>query len=327
MEKRKLGNTGVEVGAIGLGCMSFGGVFGATNEAESFACLDASYEAGLDFLDTANVYGNGVSETVLGRWISSRKPKVTVATKGGIFNTPTRHFKNDAQTLRASLEESLKRLGIDHVDLFYVHRREAERPIEEVTQTLADLVAEGKAGAIGFSEIAPSSLRRAAAVHPVAAVQSEYSLWSRAPELGLVQACAELGTSLVAFSPVGRGMLTDKPPHPSAMEPGDFRRMMPRWAPENFDANLGYITAFQKFARSRGWTTAATAMAWVLDQGEHILPIPGTRTAAHLGEWIDADKIQFTDEDRAEIARILPVGWAHGDRYNGALQAGVEFFS
>lgn len=322
MQKRKLGATGPEVSAIGLGCMSFGGIFGATNEAESLAALDAAHAAGIDFLDTANIYGMGVSETVIGKWLSTRRPAgIVLATKASIVNGPPRRFDNSEAHLREELEASLRRLGVDHVDLFYIHRRDVSIPVEEVAGTLSRLIEEGKIGGYGLSEIAPSTLRRAHAVHPCMAVQNEYSLWSRQPELGLVRACAELGVAFIPFSPLARGMLGDVPlPLPN----DGFRKGNPRFMEPNFSANTGMIDGFRAFARSRGWTTAAAALAWVLDRGDHLIPIPGTRSAAHLAEWQRADAIRLTDEDRAAIDRILPPGFAHGDRYSDEQIVGVE---
>ena len=205
MRRRRLGAGGPEVSAIGLGCMSFGGIFGPTTEAESFTCLDAALDHGIDFLDTANIYGMGVSETVMGRWIASRRPKVVIATKASIVRGGG--FDNSESHLRTELEGSLKRLGVDRVELFYIHRREQARPIEEVVGTLKSLINEGKIGGYGLSEVSPTTLRRAHAVHPCMAIQNEYSLWTRLPELGLIQTCAELGVAFVPFSPLARGAL------------------------------------------------------------------------------------------------------------------------
>jgi len=324
MKTRQLGANGPSVGAIGLGCMSLAGVFGETNEAESFACLDAAREAGIDFLDTANIYGMGRSEEVLGRWLADRKPQVTIATKASIVPGPPREIRNDEGHLRSELEASLKRLGRDHVELFYIHRRQQDIPVEDVAGTMARLIEEGKIGGWGLSEVAPSTLRRAHAVCPVMAVQNEYSLWTRLPDLGLIQTCKELGVAFVPFSPVGRGMLTDAPPRPEDFIDRDFRRTNPRFVEPNYSTNMALIDGFRTFARTRGWTTSAAALAWVLDRGEHLIPIPATRTAGHLAEWRGADKIRLTDEDRAEIDRLLPVGFAHGDRYDDAQTLTVE---
>lgn len=324
MLKRELGRGGPMVSAISLGCMSFGNAFGPTDEATSLACLDAAWDAGIDFLDTANIYGMGVSETVVGKWLASRKRAVMVATKCGIVTGPPRSFDNSEGYIRSALEASMKRLNRDHIELYYIHRRDQTIPIEDVAGTLALLIEEGKIGGYGLSEVAPATLQRAHAVHPCRAVQSEYSLWSRQPELGLIRACAALGTAFVPFSPLGRGMISDSPPVPARMDAHDFRRNNPRFLEPNFTANTRAIDEFRAFARARGWSTAAAALAWVLGRGDHLIPIPGTRTAKHLAEWLGADAIRLTDEDRAEIDRLLPAGFAHGDRYADAQIVGVE---
>lgn len=324
MQRRQLGRGGPMVSAIGLGCMSFGGIFGATSEAESHACLDAAWEQGIDFLDTANIYGMGVSESVIGRWLASRGHAVTIATKASIVNGPPRRIDNSEAYLRSELEASLKRLGRDHVELFYIHRRDSSIPLAEVIGTLSRLIEEGKIGGYGLSEVAPATLRLAHEVWPCMAVQNEYSLWSRLPELGLIRACAELGTAFIPFSPLGRGMFGDRPLAPVN---DVFRGVNPRFTEPNFSANTRLIDGFRAFAKDRGWTTAALALAWVLQKGEHLIPIPGTRTAAHLAEWQGADDIALTPEDLAEIDRLLPAGFAHGDRYSEAQLTGVELYS
>lgn len=315
---------GRRVGAIGLGCMSFAGFYGATSEAESLGCLAAAVDLGVDHFDTAERYGGGRSEEIIGTFLRETRADVSIATKGGIYTEPTRHFDNSETALRRSLEGSLRRLGVDHVALYYLHRREAARPVEAVMETLVRFVEEGKIGAIGLSEVAPATLRRAHAIHPIAAVQSEYSLWTRQPELGMLQACAELGVTFVAFSPLGRGVFADSFPDPAAFGNQDFRVGNPRFAEPAYGLNKAIIGPFQAFARARGWSTAAAALAWTLDQGEHILPIPGTRSAAHLQDLAKAAEITFSDADRAEIARLLPVGFAHGERYADAQTGGVE---
>ncbi|MDE3123306.1 MAG: aldo/keto reductase [Paracoccaceae bacterium] len=324
MKRRELGKGGPQVSALGLGCMSFAGFFGETDEATSLACLDAAYDAGIDFLDTSNIYGMGRSERVIGTWLARRKPRVTIATKAGIVTAPERRFDNSEAYLRSELEGSLKRLGVDHVDLFYIHRREQARPVEEVVAVLKALIDEGKIGGYGLSEVSPATLRRAHAVHPCRAVQNEYSLWTRQPELGMIQTCAELGVAFVPFSPLGRGVFGEVFPDPARMAETDFRRRIPRFTEPNWTHNRAAIEPFKAFARARGWSVAAAALAWVLDRGDHLIPIPGTRTAAHLSEWATADRIVLTDEDRAEIARLLPAGFAHGDRYNDQQIIGVE---
>ncbi len=324
MEKRKLGKNGPEVGAIGLGCMSFGGFYGPTDEAESHRTLALALELGVDHLDISNIYGNGVSEQVVGTFIKDHPNRFKIATKAGIRTAPKRGYDNSPQYLRQCLEESFARLGVDFVDLFYVHRREQERPIEDVTETLAQLVKEGKIGGFGFSEISPGSLERANAVHHVMAVQSEYSLWTRYPELGMIQACQRLGTAFVAFSPLARGMLTSVMPDPSGFRDSDFRKNNPRFEEVNFRYNAEIIGRFNAYAVERGWTPEALALAWCLKQGDHIIPIPGTRSPEHLQRDVDGADIKLSADDLAEIEGLLPIGFAHGDRYSVEQYNGPE---
>jgi aryl-alcohol dehydrogenase-like predicted oxidoreductase len=315
------------VSAIGLGCLSFGGLFGATNRAESLACLDAAWEAGINFLDVANIYGNGLSEEVIGEWLRSRPHRPVIATKASIVSGPNRRVDNSPAHLRAELEGSLKRLGVERVDLFYMHRHEQARPIEEVAETMAALIREGKIGGYGLSEIAPYTLRRAHAVHPVMAVQNEYSLWTRQPDLGLIQACAELGVAFVPFSPLARGVFGDPMLDPDLHDLGPFRRQIPRFSPENWPKNRQKLLEFQALASRMGHHPSALALAWCLHRGPHLVPIPGTRSADHLKAWAKADEIILTPGDMAAIEAVLPVGWAYGDRYNDEMAASVERFS
>jgi aryl-alcohol dehydrogenase-like predicted oxidoreductase len=315
------------VSAIGLGCLSFGGLFGATNRAESLACLDAAWEAGINFLDVANIYGNGLSEEVIGEWLRSRPHRPVIATKASIVSGPNRRVDNSPAHLRAELEGSLKRLGVERVDLFYMHRHEQARPIEEVAETMAALIREGKIGGYGLSEIAPYTLRRAHAVHPVMAVQNEYSLWTRQPDLGLIQACAELGVAFVPFSPLARGVFGDPMLDPDFHDLGPFRCQIPRFSPENWPKNRQKLLEFQALASRMGHHPSALALAWCLHRGPHLVPIPGTRSADHLKAWAKADEIILTPGDMAAIEAVLPVGWAYGDRYNDEMAASVERFS
>ena len=324
MKRRQLGAGGPMVSALGLGCLSFGATFGPTTPDESLRCLDAAWDMGLNFLDTANVYGQGLSEQVIGDWLKTRRHRVHIATKAAFIMGASRGISNERAYLRAELEGSLRRLGVDHIDLFYIHRHEQSRPIEEVAGTFADLIAEGKIGGYGLSEVAPYTLRRAHAVHPCRAVQNEYSLWSRGPELGLIQTCAALGVAFVPFSPLARGVLGQTILDPDALMPDDFRRQIPRFAADNWPLNKARVQEFRAFAAGRGVTPPALALAWLLAQGDHIIPIPGTRSAAHLADWAGADTITLTNADLTDIARILPAGWAYGDRYSDAQAASVE---
>ena len=334
MHKRRLGPGGPEVSAIGVGAMSFAGIYGDATEADAHALLAAALDLGIDHLDTSNVYGFGRSERLVGSFLArqgkAKEGRFRIATKAGIVRNPgagDRRANNSPAHLEAELEGSLSRLGLETVDLFYVHRRDPDIPIEEVAGSLASLVKAGKTRAIGFSEIAPYSLRRAAAVHPVAAVQSEYSLWTRAPELGLVQACAELGTALVAFSPVARGMLTDHPPGAEAIARSDFLRGNPRFREPNFSVNMRRADGFRALAADMGTSAAALAIAWLCARSPGVIPIPGTRSVAHLRELAAGPSLALTPEDIARIEEVLPVGWAHGDRYTDANWIGPERYS
>ncbi|MFD0917157.1 aldo/keto reductase [Pseudahrensia aquimaris] len=315
---------------IGIGAMSFANFYGPTDEANSHAILDAAMQAGVDHIDTANVYGMGTSETVIGTYLKanpSAKDHFKIATKASISSKPDgtgRFFDNSAEHLTSELEKSLQRMGIEAVELFYVHRRNPDIPIEEVTATLAGLVKSGKTKAIGYSEIAPSSLRRAHAVHPVAAVQSEYSLSTRSPEMGLVQTCKELGAALVAFSPVGRSLLTDNPLSYEAVQDLPFLVNNPRFMEPNYSANITAISAFQALASDMNISAAGLAIAWVLAKGEHIIPIPGTRSVEHFKEFLEGVDRPLTDEEIKAVEVTLPIGWAHGDRYSQAQWIGPE---
>jgi aryl-alcohol dehydrogenase-like predicted oxidoreductase len=324
MQQRQLGRNGKSVGAIGLGCMSFAGMYGPTDMAESHTTLAKALEIGVTHLDTALIYGVGKSEEIIGAFIKDHPGRFSIATKGGIRTGPTREFDNSEAYLRECVEGSLRRLGVDHVDLYYIHRRDPRVPIEEVTGTLARFVEEGKIGGIGFSEIAPSSLERAASVHPVMAVQSEYSLWTRLPELGMLQACKRLGTAFVAFSPVARGMFSHELPSQDVFAKETFRPNNPRFQEPNFGFNAVYFERFRDYAAGKGLSPATLAIAWVLHQGDHIIPIPGTRAAAHLEEDAAAADIKLTAQDMAEIEAILPAGFAHGARYSEAQAKGPE---
>ena len=332
MEIRQLGQSGPQVSALGIGAMSFGDFYGPTTDENSFAILEAAMAAGVTHIDTSNVYGVGRSETVIGAFLASRgtaaRDHFKIATKAGITRDRdnNRIFDNSAQHLEAELDKSLSRLGVDCVDLFYVHRREAARPIEEVAETLAALVKKGKTKSIGFSEIAPSSLRRASAIHPVAAVQSEYSLSTRFVELGLTQACAELGTALVAFSPVGRSLLTDTPLSAEVIPSLAFLSSNPRFTGVNYAANIAQTDKLRALAAEFGMPTASLAIAWTLAQGAHVLPIPGTRSVAHFQELVQGAQVTLSASDLAQIAEVMPLGWAHGDRYNEAQLIGPERF-
>jgi aryl-alcohol dehydrogenase-like predicted oxidoreductase len=317
------------VSAVGFGCMSFGGFYGPTNEADSMRALARALELGVDFWDTANVYGDGLCEQVIGKFLAedkSRRARVTLATKFAIRRRDdgARFFDNSAAHIREALDGSRKRLGVDHIDLYYIHRVDKSIPIEETVGELALLIKAGAIGAIGLSEVAPDTLRRAHDVHPIAAVQSEYSLWTRGPELGLIQACAELGAILVAFSPLGRGYLSGLLQDVEVFGEKDFRYANPRFQDVNWRRNRGRLGAFLALADSLGVKPATLAIAWTLAKAAFIVPIPGSRTATHLEECAAAAKVDLTDAQLAEIERALPVGFAAGERYSEQQWVGIQ---
>lgn len=331
MKKRKLGVNGPDIGAIGYGAMSFSDMYGRTNETESHAILDACRDLGVTHLDTANVYGMGKSESAIGTYLKAQpgaRHEFVIATKATITRDAdgNRTFDNSAEHLEAELDASLQRLGVDCVDLFYAHRRDPRITPEETTHNLGRLVEKGKTRAIGLSEIAPSTLRRAMKVHPIAAVQSEYSLSTRYPDLGLVQTCAELGAALVAFSPLGRSLLTDNPIPAERLADLPFLAGNPRFMEPNLTENLRITEAFRSLAAEMGTSAAGLASAWLLAQGDHVIPIPGTRSVDHLRESVSGAGLTLTKTDLERIEAVLPVGWAHGDRYSSAQWIGPERF-
>ncbi len=329
MSARPLGVAGVCVNPVGLGCMSLSGFYGPSSEAEALRLLAAALDLGVNFWDTANVYGEGVSESRLGKFFAedrARRAKVTLATKFSISRRPdgARFIDNSEAHLIEALDGSLRRLGVDSVDLYYVHRLDPRFPIEETVGALARQVEKGKIRAIGLSEMAPDTLRRAHAIHPIAAMQSEYSLWARFPELGLLQTCAELGVALVAFSPVARGALSGEVRDIGALPAGDFRKNNPRFTGLNWTRNLQRIDAYVALAREFGRDPCELAIAWVLAQGPHVLAIPGTRYRENLAHDVRAAERPLEPAEAQAIARLLPVGWAAGDRYAEAQWSNIE---
>lgn len=327
MKTTQLGPDGPKVSQFGLGAMSFAGIYGNATVEESHAVLDACLAAGVSHIDTSNVYGMGRSEDIIGAWLaktSGARDAMNLATKAGITGQAERRFNNDPDYLERCLDESLQRLGVDHVDLFYVHRYDKAHTPEELGGTLKRIIETGKARAVGLSEIAPSTLRRVSTECPIAAVQSEYSLSTRAPELGLSQACAALGTTLVAFSPVGRSLLTDAPFSFERCQSHPFLENNPRFVQPNYDANIAATDRLRRLAADMGEPAAALAIAWTIAQGSHVLPIPGTKNVAHLAELVRGVEMDLTAEDLARIEDALPVGWAHGDRYTLTQWEGPE---
>ena len=329
MKNRQFPHTGAKVSRMGIGAMSFSNFYGAVSRDEVFALLDAARDLGVNHIDTANIYGKGASEAHIGAYLSEN-PEARrffhIASKGGITDRsdPNRRFNNESGYLEGQLNASLARLGVEKIDLYYIHRRDPSVPIEEVTQTLASFVKSGKISGFGFSEISPTSLRAAHAVHPVASLQSEYSLSTRTPELGLLQTCAALSTTFVAFSPVGRSLLTDKPHDRQRAAAIPFLANNPRFMEPNLGQNIVSTSNFRALASDFGLTAAGLAISWCLAKGNHILPIPGTRNVDHFkGMFAGSERI-LTSTELKEVETVLPIGWVDGDRYSDAQWKGPE---
>lgn len=314
------------VGAVALGTMNFVGAYGPADRDDSLRCLEDCLELGINHLDTSDVYGAGRAEELLAPFLKRHRDRIVLASKCGITRNPDRPFDNSPAYMQQALEASLRRMQVDHIDLYYVHRREAGRPIEEVMETLLRFRDQGKIGAIGLSEIAPATLERAAAVGPVAAVQSEYSLWSRQPELGVLQGCQTHGAALVAFSPVGRGVFARDLPDPADFGPDDLRAGMPRFDAENWPLNLIHLRRFAELARDHGESPASVAIAWALARAPHVIALPGSRSIAHMRENARGAALLLTQAQLDEIDRILPAGWAHGPRYGEKMSRGPEAY-
>ena len=319
--RRRLGTNGPEVSAIGLGCMGMSEFYGAGDEAESIATIHHAIERGVDFLDTADMYGVGRNEELVGRAIAGRRDKVFLATKFGNVRGDDGSFKGVCgrpEYVRSACEASLKRLGVETIDLYYQHRVDPDVPIEETVGAMAELVGQGKVRFLGLSEAAPDTVRRAQAVHPIAALQTEYSLWSRDAEQAILPTVRELGIGYVAYSPLGRGFLTGQFRSPVDFPEDDYRRFHPRFTGDNFQKNLDLVKEIEAMAVETGCTAAQLALAWVLAQGEDIVPIPGTKRRRWLDDNIGALDVRLTDEHLARIDHILPPGAAAGDRYHAA---------
>ena len=316
---RRLGKNGPEVSAIGLGCMGMSEFYGSGSEQESIATIHHAIDRGVTFLDTADMYGVGRNEELVGRAISDRRDKVFLATKFGNVRGPAGEFlgvKGDPEYVRSACEASLRRLGVEVIDLYYQHRVDANVPIEDTVGAMARLKEEGKIRFLGLSEAAPRTIRRAQAVYPITAVQTELSLWSRDAEAEVLPTVRELGIGYVAYSPLGRGFLTGQFKSPDDFPDDDFRKFHPRFQGENFEKNIQLVREVEAMAREKGCTTAQLALAWVLAQGDDIVPIPGTKRVRYLDENIGALDIDLSPEDLDRLDRILPPGAAAGERYH-----------
>ncbi|WP_341024207.1 aldo/keto reductase [Brevundimonas diminuta] len=317
MKMRKLGRNGPEVSAVGLGCMGMSAFYGAADEAQSIAVIHRALDLGVTLFDTAEMYGPHTNEVLVGKALKGRRDEAFIATKFGINRQPDGSAVTDGSpaNVRRAVEGSLSRLGVDHIDLYYQHRIDPNTPIEETVGAMAELVKEGKVRFLGLSEAAPATLRRAHAVHPITALQTEYSLWSRDPEDELLGVVRELGIGFVPYSPLGRGFLSGEIKSIDDLAPDDFRRTNPRFAGDNFQKNLDLVDAVGAIAADKGVTAAQLALAWVLAQGEDLVPIPGTRRITTLEQNAAAAGIVLTPDDLARIEAVFPRGAAAGERY------------
>jgi aryl-alcohol dehydrogenase-like predicted oxidoreductase len=330
MQQRLLGQLQTPVSAIGLGCMGMSEFYGATDDTESLATLARALELGVNFLDTADAYGFGHNETLIGRFLQQggamRRAQVVLATKFGILREPgeyERHIDNRPAHIRKACEASLRRLGVDCIDLYYCHRRNPAVPIEDMVGAMAELIKAGKVRQIGLSEVSVQTLRQAHAVHPIAAVQSEYSLWWREPERDMLAACTELGTTFVAYSPLGRAFLTGTLDS-AKLAADDFRKHLPRFSGAAQAANALLVEGLHRFATARGMTNAQVALAWLLCKHPHVVPIPGTRRRHYLEQNAQAPSYHLSADDIAELDSLFAPDRVAGERYTPAGMVGIE---
>lgn len=323
MQTRTLGTQGLQVSALGLGCMGMSDFYGRRDDAESTTTLLHAVDRGVTFFDTADMYGPHTNERLVGKALAGVRSQVVIATKFGIVRDPdqpsVRGVCGRPDYVRSACEGSLSRLGTDVIDLYYQHRVDPQVPIEDTVGAMAELVAAGKVRFLGLSEVSPATLRRAHAVHPISAVQSEYSLWTRDPEEGLLQTCRELGVGFVPYSPLGRGFLTGQLKRFEDFEPEDYRRHSPRFQGENFQKNLDLVTRLETLAATRGYAPSQLALAWVLAQGEDLVPIPGTKHRSRLDENLGALALGLSPTEQRDLSHQFPAGAAVGTRYPEAM--------
>ncbi len=326
METRTLGRTGLEVSAMGLGCMGMSDFYGSGDEKESIDVIHRAIDLGIFFLDTADIYGMGRNEELVGRALQGWRHGVTLATKFGNVRAPDGAFvsvNGRPEYVRSACDASLQRLRVDVIDLYYQHRVDPNTPIEDTVGAMSDLIRAGKVRYLGLSEAGAQTIRRAQAIHPITALQTEYSLWTRDPEDEILPTVRELGIGFVPYSPLGRGFLTGRFKSPEDLEPGDSRRNQPRFQGENFARNLDLVTETHKLAREKKCTPSQLALAWVLSRGEDIVPIPGTKRVRYLEENVAATRVTLTQDDLDRIDRIFPQGAASGTRYPEAAMRAV----
>ena len=328
MQFRKLGNGGLVVSALGLGCMGMSGVYGAADEASAISTIHQAIDLGVNFLDTADAYGAGHNETLISKAIGDRRDKVIIATKFGLSDISTGGYtipvNGRPEYVRSACEASLQRLGVDTIDLYYQHRVDPHTPIEATIGAMAELVKEGKVRFLGLSEASAQTIRRAHAIHPIAALQSEYSLWSRDVEAEILPTCRELQIGFVPWSPLGRGFLTGEIKTFDDLDANDWRRVSPRFQGDNFGRNLDLVAQIKQMADAKNCSPAQLAIAWLLDRGDDIVPIPGTKRVAYLLENLGALDVKLTDREFDLIDAVLPKGAAAGDRYPAAMMQMVD---
>ncbi len=328
MQTRTLGKNGLAVSALGLGCMGMSDFYGGRDDAESLATIHRALDLGVTLLDTADMYGFGRNEELVGKAIKGRRGQVALATKFGIVrdeNDPNvRGVSGKPEYVKAACDASLTRLGVDVIDLYYQHRVDPQTPIEDTVGAMAELVQAGKVRFLGLSEAAPQTLRRACAIHPIAALQTEYSLWSRDPEDEILPTCRELGVGFVAYSPLGRGFLTGQIKTFDDFSADDYRRLSPRFQGENFELNLDLVRRIEDMAREKGCAASQLALAWALAQGNDIVPIPGTKRRTYLEQNLGALDVSLTPEELARIEEIAPKGVAAGMRYPEAMMSSIN---